>query len=128
MSTRKGDGSRLSHHKGIVGEGRFICWAASKGWHIYKGFDGHAPVDFIADNGTELVRVEVKRVQSVQEDERGRRYVTTTRMNKCFDYVFLSTPTGDYWIPAADCGQQTISIRVDGPSSRDKYAAFKVTG
>lgn len=112
----------------MIGEGRFIAFASHQGWHLYRGVSGHTPCDFVLEGEDgRLIRVEVKRIESVQVDERGRRYVTATKMKrKNFDYLFVSTPHGDYWIPARDCPEQTISIRAEGPGVRDKYAAYRV--
>ena len=122
---------RSSHHIGQIGDADFIRWAASQGWHIYKGFDGHSPVDYIADTGVGLLRVEVKRIQSVQHAHGNYYYVTVTALRKStFDYLFVSTRHGCYWIPQENCPEQTVSIKVVGdeyernilrPGKYDKY-------
>lgn len=129
----KAKGDRRSHHVGMVGEGRFIAWASEQGWHLYRGLDGHTPCDFIVDTGERLMRVEVKRVEAVQASQRNYYYVTATKMDsKRYDALFISTPTGDYFIPAEDGPTQTISIKqVGGEYERNitapgKYEAYRV--
>lgn len=121
-----------SHSVGMVGEGRFIAWASAQGWHLYRGLDGHTPCDFVIDTGSEIVRVEVKRVEAVQESDRAYYYCAITKLDTDrFDYLYVSTPQGDYWIPAKDCPASTLSIKQLGTYSRSitrpgKYEVFRV--
>lgn len=55
----------------MVGEGRFIQFAARQGWDIYRGLDGHTVYDFIVDAHPGIHRVEVKRIESVQVSDKG---------------------------------------------------------
>lgn len=108
-------GSRGSHHVGMVGEGRFIAWAAEQGWHLYRGLDGHTPCDFVVDTGSEMLRVEVKRCETPLRSQDNYYYHTLTKMDSAqFDYLFVSTPHGDYWIPSSSCGRTAVSIKVVG--------------
>ena len=106
---------RTSHLIGSVGDGHFIAWASVQGWHLYRGFDGHSPCDYIADDGVNLLRVEVKRIESVQHTHNNYYYVTITDYDPgFFDYIFVSTPRGWYWIPSNACPRKTLSIKVVG--------------
>lgn len=125
---------RASHHIGMVGEGRFISWASSQGWHIYRGLDGHTPCDFVVDNGERLLRVEVKRLQTVQRTHNNYYYITATKLNSNnFDFIFVSTPEVDYWIPAEECPFKTLSIKQHGSeykrsiNAEGKYERFIIT-
>jgi hypothetical protein len=124
---------RTSHLVGIAGEADFIKWASQQKFHVYKGFDGHTPADYILDNGTNLLRTEVKRIEAVQHSHNNYYYVTATGLHhKDFDYLFVSTPLSCYWIPQQDCPDQTISIKVVGDDyqrnikSPGKYDKYKV--
>ena len=118
MSNAKQKGQntdRQCHQTGLIGETRFIQWASEQGWQIYRGLDGHTPCDYIVDTGSDLIRVEVKRMESEQHTEKNYYYVTATKLNvDRFDYLFASTPVGDYWIPADVCPKATLSIKVFG--------------
>ena len=48
-----------SHLIGLIGEAKFIEFAAKQGWHIFRGLDGHERYDYVVDTGDELLRVEV---------------------------------------------------------------------
>lgn len=129
------DDPRASHHVGMVGEGHFIAYAAAQGWHLYRGLDGHTPCDYIADTGEGLKRVEVKRVEALQETCGAYYYVTVTKLDtNRFDLLFVSTPDGNYLIPVDQCPKNTLSIKQQqGPDAykRDitrpgKYEAFRV--
>ena len=129
----KGTGAEDSFSVGMTGDAAFISYAARNGWHIYKGFNGHEPCDYVVDTGTGLLKVEVKRVESLQKSDRNYYYCLITKFDsKRFDYLFVSTPTGDYWIPASDCPKDTLSIKqVGGEYQRNinkpgKYEVFRV--
>lgn len=99
--------------KGMTGDADFISYAASMGWSIYKGFNGHEPVDYVVETEKGLVKVEVKRVESTQITDNNHYYVTVTKFNsKKFDYMFVSTPQGCYFIPASQCPKDTLSIKL----------------
>ena len=118
---------------GMIGDADFIRFAASNDWTIYKGFEGHEPVDYIAEIDKELVRVEVKRVEAVQLTQRNYYYTTVTKFNrKKFDYMFVSTPQGLYWIPASACPKDTLAIKHVGEhydrniTRAGKYEVYRV--
>lgn len=122
-----------SFQVGMTGDAAFIRYAARQGWTIYKGFNGHEPCDYVVDDGDRLVRVEVKRIESVQQSQRNFYYVLVTKYEaKRFDYMFVSTPSGDYYIPASECPKDTLSIKqVGGKYARNitrpgKYEVFRV--
>jgi len=122
-----------SHFTGMVGDGDFIRWCAFNKYHLYKGFDGHAPVDYIVDTGNVLLRTEVKRIEAIQHTNQNYYYVTATGLKtKNFDYIFVSTNHGCYFIPSSDCPEQTLSIKVAGDdykrniSRPGKYYKYKV--
>jgi hypothetical protein len=107
---------KTSFQKGMIGDADFIKFAAKKNWNIYKGFNGHEPVDYIVDDGNKLLKVEVKRIQSTQITARNHYYCTVTKFDaKNFDYMFISTPQGCYFIPADDCPKDTLSIKMFMP-------------
>lgn len=107
--------STESHHKGMIGEGRFIAWAALQGWHLYRGVDGHTPCDYIVDTGERLLKVEVKFIASEQASQKNYYYLTCTKLETArFDYLFVATPNHAYWIPASDCPMRTLSLKVVG--------------
>lgn len=117
----------------MIGEARFIEWASQQGWDLYRGLDGHTPCDYIADTGEKLLRVEVKRMESEQSTQGNYYYVTATKLNRVnFDYLFASTPVGDFWIPADKCPQVTLSIKVTGGhyerniTAPGKYEVYRV--
>jgi hypothetical protein len=135
MSRNKSKGTAESHQKGMVGEGEFISFASKKGWHIYRGFDGHTPCDYIVDTGDDqgLLRVEVKRSESVQSTNNNYYYVMATKLDTSnFDYIFVSTDHGNYWIPSSECPTVTLSIKVHGDSYQrnitrpGKYERYRV--
>jgi hypothetical protein len=106
---------RQCHQTGMVGEGRFITWASAQGWDLYRGLDGHTRCDYIVDDGERMFRVEVKRMESEQRSEQNYYYVTATKLETSrFDYLFASTPVGDYFIPASVCPKSTLTIKVVG--------------
>jgi hypothetical protein len=118
---------------GLEGEGRFITYAATMGWHVFKGMSGHEPFDYVIQMDGDLHRVEVKRISSVQKTQRNYYYVTATKMDsKNFDWLFVATDDGDYFIPASECPTQTLSIKqVGGEYERNitapgKYEVFRV--
>ena len=124
---------RTSHLVGMTGDADFIKWCAFQRYQLYKGFDGHTPADYVVDTGSSLERVEVKRIESVQHAHNNHYYVTATGLHtKEFDYLFVSTPMGCYWIPVTDCPEQTISIKVVGDeyqrniTKKGKYEKYKV--
>jgi len=124
---------RQCHQTGMIGEGRFIAWASAQGWDLYRGLDGHTRCDYIVDRDGILARVEVKRMESEQRSERNYYYVTATKLDTSrFDYLFASTPVGDYFIPADDCPVNTLSIKVVGGeydrniTAPGKYERYKV--
>jgi len=51
---------------------------------------------------------------------------------KRFDFLFVSTPSGDYWIPATDCPRTALSIKATGDDYErniarpGKYERFKI--
>jgi hypothetical protein len=115
----------------MVGEGHFITYAARQGWDVYRGLDGHTAYDFIVDTPDGLRRVEVKRVDSVTVSERGHVYNTVTKLRWTdYDLLYVSTPTGDYLIPASVAPATTLAITVPGRSTRrtkpGKWEAFRV--
>lgn len=124
---------RTSHLVGMVGDGDFIRWCAFNGYNMYKGFDGHTPCDYILDTGDSLLRVEVKRIEAVQHTNSNYYYITITNLKtRNFDYLFVSTKSGCYLIPASDCPEQTLSIKVVGDEYKrnidkpGKYNKYKV--
>jgi hypothetical protein len=117
----------VSHMTGMEGMGRFIVFASRQGWHIYESVDGHAPCDCIVDTAGGLIRVEVKRIASMQKcsNHDTHYYYTATKLaTKKFDYLFISTPQGDYFIPAQRLGR-SVSI-VDHPKHRDKWGGYRI--
>ncbi len=117
----------------MIGDSDFLAFAAGHGWHVYKGFNGHEPCDYVVDTGTEVLKVEVKRIESLQQSERNYYYCLVTKYDyKKFDYMFVSTPTGSYWIPASECPRDTLSIKqVGGEYQRNitrpgKYEVHRV--
>ena len=118
-SKQKGDphpNSVRSHSVGMVGEGEFIAWASNQGWHLYRGMDGHTPCDFVADTGHGLVRVEVKRCETPLLSDKNYYYHMLTKLcTDRFDRLFVSTPHGAYWIPAAEVPGTALNIKVVGP-------------
>ena len=134
MTRNKDKGTRQPHFEGLRGEAHFIEWAASQGWPTYRGLDGHEPYDFIVDAEGTLLRVEVKRVSSMQESDRNYYYCLMTGIDrKKFDMLFVSTDQGWYWIPAEEC-PKTLSIKVQMPpegydrniNKPGKYEEFRV--
>lgn len=119
-----------THLTGLIGEARFIEFACKQGWYLYRGVDGHTPCDFIADTGECLLRVEVKRLESVQRTDGNYYYCCMTKFDSSrFDYVFVSTPNGDYWIPAEACPRGTLSIKHRGEiRTRTVYRPGKYEG
>jgi len=115
-SNQKGQNQdRQCHQTGMIGEGRFIAWASAQGWDLYRGLDGHTRFDYVVDMNGELKRVEIKRMESEQRSERNYYYVTATKLDTSkFDYLFASTPVGDYFIPADVCPRSTLTIKVVG--------------
>jgi hypothetical protein len=125
--------SRESHLTGLIGDGDFVRWSAYMGYHVYKGLDGHTPSDYIVDDGNGLLRVEVKRIEAVQHAHNNHYYVTATKLDTDrFDYIFVSTEVGCYWIPSSDCPKATLSIKVTGDDyvrniqRPGKYEKYKV--
>lgn len=124
---------QVSHATGMIGEGRFVAWASSQGWHLYRGMDGHTPCDYIADTGSGLIRVEVKCIEAVQKAAYNFYYCTCTKIDRNkFDFLFISTPSGDYWIPASEV-PVTLSIKQRGEvyegsrSAPGKYEKYLVS-
>lgn len=122
-----------SFHKGMVGDAAFITFAASQSWNIYKGFNGHEPIDYVVDTGDALLKVEVKRLESVQISANNYYYCVVTKFDsKRFDFMFVSTPEADYWIPASECPKDTLSIKQIGDEYQrsitrpGKYEVFRV--
>lgn len=113
------------HQLAMEGEGRFITHAARQGWYIYRQIDGHAPCDFIVETPDEgLLRVEVRTIGSVQgrTQHSTRGWYCNTKYNlKNFDYMYVSTPEGEYWIPRDACPQQTLSITVGNTGKYEEY-------
>jgi len=113
-AANKAKGSR-TFQVGMSGDGEFIKYAAFMGWEIYKGFNGHEPVDYVVDTGTRLIKVEVKRLESTQISCRNYYYCVVTKFDKKkFDYMFVSTPERNYFIPAEFCPKDTLSIKQTG--------------
>ena len=126
--------SATTFRTGIVGDAAFIQYAAQQGWEIYKGFAGHEPCDYIVDTGDKTLKVEVKRLESVQKSDRNYYYCCLTKFDsKKFDYMYVSTPNGDYWIPAEECPKNTLSIKQVGDeydrniSAPGKYEVYRVS-
>ena len=124
---------RTSHLVGMSGDADFIKWCAFQRYHVYKGFDGHTPADYVVDTGNSLERVEVKRIEAIQHAHNNYYYVTATGLHsKEFDYLFVSTPMGCYWIPVSSCPDQTLSIKVVGDvykknvTRKGKYEKYRV--
>jgi len=124
---------RTSHFIGMIGEADLIRWAAHHGYHVYKGFDGHTPADYILDMDGELFRLEAKRIESVQHLHNNYYYVTVTHLRTdSFDYIFVSTEQGCYLIPSSECPKSTLSIKVEGDeyerniTRSGKYEKYKV--
>jgi hypothetical protein len=122
-----------SHLAGLIGEGRFIEFAARQGWHIFRGMDGHERYDYVVDTGDRLVRVEVKCSLSVQQSHRNWYYCSATKLKDTeYDFMFFSTPDGDYWIPRAKVPSHTLSLKqVGGDYKRNitapgKYEQYRV--
>jgi len=118
-----------SHMTGLIGEAKFIGFAAAQGWHIFRGMDGHERYDYVVDTGSELLRVEVKCAWSVQASHHNYYYVSATKLNRGveYDYMFFAAPDGNYWIPRAAVPSYTLSIKQMGginigrPSKYEKY-------
>ena len=114
-----------SHMVGLVGMGRFIAFAARSGWHTYESVDGHAPCDYIIDTADGLFRVEVKRSEETQERSGVRYYYMLTKLDtKKFDWLYYSTPEGDYFIPASECAK-SVSI-VSHARYHNKWEEYRV--
>lgn len=126
-SRRKGLSPHENHLKGLVGEGRFISYAATQGWEVFRSLEGHSSCDFvIIDADRILWRVEVKCCRSLQRNQGNQWATIVTKFDlDRFDYIFVSTEAGDYLIPAADCPKHTLAIRQENVSGRpakyDKY-------
>lgn len=133
-SNQKGQNvDRQCHQTGMIGEGRFIAWASAQGWDLYRGLDGHTRCDYIVDDGERLFRAEIKRIESEQHTHRNYYYVTATKLDTSkFDFLFVSTPIGDFWIPAEECPKATLSIKVVGTeymrniTNPGKYERFMI--
>jgi len=133
-SKQKGQNTdRQCHQTGMVGEGKFIAWASTQGWDLYRGLDGHTRCDYIVDDGEKLFKVEIKRMESEQKTHRNYYYVTATKLDTSkFDFLFASTPVGDYFIPADKCPSKTLSIKVVGGeyerniTAKGKYEEYRV--
>ena len=126
---QKGTSSRSSHFSGLIAEGRFIEFAATNEWPIYRGVDGHEPCDYVIDMGGELVRVEVKgcwQIYNYPSQGKGLYYFTVTKIQtKKFDWIFVVTPQGHYWVPSGVC-PTSLSIAVRGTTSRSKWEAYRI--
>lgn len=126
--------NRGSHHVGMVGEGHFIAFASGRGWDVFRGLDGHTACDYIVDTHERLIRVEVKRIEAVQKSDKGYYYCTVTKLDTDrFDYLFVSTPQGNYWIPAEKCPKNTLSLKQEGEKYQrnitrpGKYEVYRVS-
>lgn len=116
-------------HTGLIGEGHFIAWAASQSWGVYKALDASAPYDFIVDTGESLLRVEVKRAETLSKT--GYYYADPkldTRADR-FDFIFISTPEACWWIPRVSCSTWQLALKPGLGSRRaNKYDEFRVKG
>ena len=137
-SKQKGQNTdRSCHLTGLIGEARFIEFASTRGWELYRGFDGHCRCDYVVDDQGVmtggLFRVEVKRVESEQSTKGNYYYTTVTKLRTSrFDFLFVSTLAGDYLIPSSDCPKNTVSIKVVGGEYKRnitapvKYEVYRV--
>lgn len=131
--TRPGFGHAGNHLVGIIGEAHFIEFAASSGWQIFRGLAGHEPYDYVVDTGMELLRVEVKCTRTVRgrsARSKGKSdWVTSTKLNtdaNRYDFLFVSTPKGWYWIPAAECPRWSFSTTIQNATNGDKWEQYRV--
>jgi hypothetical protein len=127
-----GEVSRLSTHQYSVGqwaEGKFLSWSGLQGWWAYKGVQGHEPCDYIVDTGPRILRVEVKGSIKTQRRDKTDYHAVINKMDKQkFDYLFVATPDGIFWIPGpliGDTGQLSIGVERAG-GSRNKWWRYKV--
>lgn len=117
-----------------MGELSAMEWLASKGAHIYVPV-GHSPdVDFIAEVGSRLLRIEVKSCTCENARRRWAVSICTRGGNQSWsglvkyfeakrcDYLFAVVGDGRRWfIPSAELDGKT-SVTLGGP----KYAEFEV--
>jgi hypothetical protein len=102
------------------GVAAFINYAASQGWELWQEFTGRESVDFIAGTPDGLKKVEVKCVATVQQAHGNYYYVTIVDFDRQkFDFCFVNTPDGDYFIPSEAMPKQCLSIKKSMPA--DKY-------
>lgn len=128
------EGNKVSSHSdGLRGEARFIDFAARQGWHMYRGLDGHERCDYVVEIDGSLHRVEVKWAGTPRVTENNFYYVSIPKLDrKRFDFLFIATPTGSYWIPATAIPIGTLYIKqVGGPYHRNitrpgKYEVYRV--
>lgn len=126
---------RNPRRQGDLGELSAMEWLASKGAHIYVPV-GHSPdVDFVAEAGGLLLRVEVK-TSTCYREETGHWYVGLRRaaenqswsgLVKYFDpgrcdYLFVVVGDGRRWFIPAGVLESKTAVTLGGP----KYSEFEV--
>lgn len=109
---------------GMLGTGVFTQYAALQGWQLWQEYTGKNTCDFIADTPDGLIRVEVKASVSQQNAHKNYYYTVIGDFNADkFDYLFVYTTTGCYWIPSSELPDQNLSIKAD---LKGKYERYKV--
>jgi hypothetical protein len=97
--------------KQVIAEAAFETFAASQNWSIYPGRTGKESCDYIVDADGELLRVEVKYAGAATSPK-----VASEK----FNFVFVFTDHGNYWIPAN--GIATASLHISNPNGRNAGA------
>lgn len=128
--TAQGRSPSHAYAIGLWAEGLFLAHAGERGWWAYKGLQGHEPCDFIVimDDDT-LARVEVRGSVSAQRRDNTNYHAVLSKLDRQkFDFLFVATPDGCFWIPRhaiGASGQLAIGVeRVGG--SRNKWWEYKV--
>jgi len=117
----------------MLGFSAFIRYAANQDWEIWKEVTGHNSCDFIAQTPDGLQRVEVKASVSEQNvHDNSYFYIIGDFHLPQLDYLFVYTPKGSYWIPAAELPAKCLALKQDPPEpgSRKrptgKYERYRV--
>jgi hypothetical protein len=119
--------------QGDIGEAVAAYWLASAGYGVWIPFGHNPDIDLVAQDGNELIRVQVK-TSTVFRNNRWEVTICTRGGNRSwnglvkrleptrYDYLFVVVADWRCWFLPSSVVEARSGLRLGGP----KYAAYEV--